>query len=446
MRAADLAPPTIPAHPIPPDQPSAAWPATPVIGLEWSPQSTWNSRDPASTWDNPALVWDDPAAGVGFVDVWCDCAGVEVVHGEPDETDLFPPSRLTLTLYDPGGKYTRRTVDGQLVYYAPGRRVVALGLIDGVAWWVFAGAVATWTEHGDTVEVVAYSTPAALAQDPGREWSAGVDGDTLRPRATAIVAASGIAGVALRADLGDATLSVPAAEAVPAWEMLQRAAWSDAGVCYSDADDTLVVRDRRWRQGRGDEPSPPLVLTDNVCIAGNTVVWDAEIANVDEWLAARVVLSNAADPALVATASNPAELIDPRLVFTHPDTDLWRTQSEGDAVAAAIANDRGTARLAVGFARVYLHDPRRSTPAEARAMVDLRLGDRVAWQHEYTNPDATVTLVDVDVIAQTIRHAITPDEWLVEVESSPAVGYRVVHEYDTTTLTWDTSDTTGVWR
>ena len=448
MRATDAAAPAIPLHVIPPDQPSAQWPASPVIGLEWVPQSTWNSPDPASVWDNPApLVWDDPAAAVGMTDVWCDTAGLEVVHGEPDEVDLFPPSRCTLTLYDPTGKYRRRTVDGQLVYYAPGRRLSCLARFDaGDTWWLFNGRIAEWRELPDAlVEIVAYSAPSNLAQDPGRDWVAGAAGETLRPRVTALVAASGVVGVTVRADVGDATLSVPAADRLSAWERIQQAAWSDAGVAYSDADDTLIARDRRWRQGRADTPTPPLVVTDNVCIAGNVVVWDLTAANVDDYLAGRVVLQNDATPALVATASNPAELVDPSLVFTHPDVDLWRTQPEGNAVAASIANDRGTARMAIGSARVYLHDPRRQTVADWRPLIDLRLGDRVGWQHEAI-VDGVVSLVDVDVIAHTVRHLITPETWTVEIESTPAVGYRVVHEWDTTTLTWDTADVTGVWR
>lgn len=447
MRAVDLAAPTIPPHVIPPPNPSASWPAKPIVGLEWVPQSTWNSPDPSSFWDNPTpLVWDDPASAVGFTDVWCDCAGLEVIHGEPDEADLYPPSRCTLNLYDPTGKYRRRTVDGQLTYYAVGRRLACLArFAPADQWWLFHGRVAEWRElPGDMIEVVAYAAPNNLAQDPGRTWTAGVAGQTIRPRVAAIVTASGVVGVTVRADLGDATLSVPAADTVTPWDAIQRAVWSDAGVVYSDADDQIVARDRRWRQGRGDEPGT--TFTDNVCIPTNVVVWDAEIANVDDYLAARVVLSNDADPALVATASNPAELIDPNLVFTHPDADLWRTQTEGNAVAAAIANDRGTARLAIGLARVHLHDPRRQTAADWRPLVNLRLGDRVAWQHEYTNPDGSLTLVDVDVITATVRHLITPETWTVEIESTPAVGYRQVHEWDTTTLTWDTVDTTGVWR
>ena len=447
MRATDLAAPAIPPHTIPPDQPSARWPARPVVGLEWVPQSTWDAADPASVWDDPTpRIWDDPAAAIGYTDVWCDTAGLEVVHGEPDEADLYPPSRVTLTLYDPTGRYRRRTVDGQLVFYAPGRRLSILAVFDApdsTSWWLFNGRVATWNEHpDDTIEIVAYAAPANLAQDPGRAWTAGVAGDTIRPRVAAIVAAAAIPGIVVRSDLGDATLSVPAADTTTPWDAIQRAAWSDAGVVWSDADDTLVVSDRRWRQGRGDEPTPPLVLTDNVCIAGNTVVWDAEIANADDYLAGRVVLSNDATPnPLVAVASNPAELIDPTLTFTHPDTDLWRTQLEGDAAAQAIANDRGRARMAVALARVLLHDPRRQTVADWRPLIDLRLGDRVGWQHQDGND-----LVDVDVIAATVRHLITPESWTVEFESAPAVGYRVVHAWDTTTLTWDTADLTGVWR
>jgi hypothetical protein len=446
MRAGDAAAPTIPAHPIPPDQPSASWTGKPIVGLEYLPTGdTWDDRDSQTVvWGNPAVTWDDPLTASGFTDVWCDTTGVEVVHGEPDDNELLPPSRCTLTLYDPTGKYRRRTPDGRLVYYAAGRRLCVFG-DDGLRWWLFHGRVASWHELPEgMIEIVAYSTTAALAQPPGRDWSAGVDGDRLGARAAAIVAGSGIAGVTVKADAGIVTLVKPPAAADAALEMLQRAAWSDGGIVYADADDAVAVRDRTWRNGRADQAATRTVFTDNVCsVPGAVVVWDPEYAHDDEWLAASVTLST--DAGLVATAANPTELVDPRLRFTHPDRDLWRTQAEGDALAAWIASLRGTARPALGLARVHLHDSRLS-PAVWRAMLDLRLGDQIRWQHVDDWPDGATVLVDVTLVAVTVRHLLTAETWTVELETSPAVAYTTVGMWDLTAWRWDSTDPAADWR
>lgn len=445
MRVHDLAKPAIPAHTIPPDQPSAGWPATPIIGLEYLPAGdVWDDIDAETVvWDaEPTLVWDDPDTAAGFTDVWCDVTGAEIVNGEPDEAELFPPGRVTLTLYDPTGKYRRRTPDGRLTFYAPGRRVAIGAEISGVWWWLFYGRVATWHELPDAfIEIVAYTCTAALAQDPGRDWSAGVAGEQLGARAAAIVANAALAGVVLRAATGTNTLAKPPAERVAWLERLQQAAWSDGGVVYADADDTLRVTDRTWRYGRDDSPAAPLVLTDNVCHAGAVVVWSPQLAFDDDWLAARVVLTNLAD--LVAVASNPTELIDPNAIFTHPDRDVWDTQLGGDTLAAFIATLRGTNTLAVAFAAVHLHDSRFDY---WQRMIDCRIGDRVGWLHTELWPDGTLEEIDVDVIVHTIRHAITPETWTVEIETTPAIGYRVAELWNTTARTWDDTAPEAIWR
>lgn len=443
MRATDAAVPVIPPHAIPPSQPSAAWPAKPIVGLEYLPEAdTWDDDDPAVVWDEleAAYVWDDPATASGFSDAWCDTTGLEIMHGEPDEHDLYPPSSCTLTLYDPTGKYRRRTVDGRLTYYAAGRRLVVLAELDAATWWLFSGAVATWHERGDMIEIVAYACTASLAQDPGREWTAGAAGDKLPARVTAVLTAADAATWRRRVDTGLATFVVPPADRVAPLEVLQRAAWSDGGLVYADADDTLLARDRTWRDGRADNPEPPLELTDNVCDAGAVVVAEAELADDDEWLAAKVVLSTEAG--LVATAANPAELIDPRLIYTHPDTDIWAAQAEGDALAAHIADVRGEQRPALGLARVYLHDPRFDY---WRQMIDARLGDRVVWQHE-ERAAGELALYRVPLVLATIRHLLTAETWIVELETTPAVGYIAVEAWDVTAYTYDDPAPAAVWR
>lgn len=445
MRGTDTAPPVIPAHAIPPGNPSASWTGKPIVGLEYLPAGNlWDDADRTTVvWGNPAIRWDDPLTASGFSDAWCDTAGLEIVHGEPDDAELIPPSRCTLTLYDPTGKYRRRTPDGRLVYYAAGRRLCVLA-DDGATWWLFSGRIATWHELPDSyVEIVAYSIDNALAQPPGKTWSAGTDGERLGARAAAIVAGSGIAGVTLRADAGLATLAKPAAADDAALEMLERAAWSDGGVVYPDADGSLIVRDRNWRSGRADQPAARTVLSDNVCTAGYVPVWDPEYAHDDEWLAATVTLSNTA--ALVATAANPAELIDPTLRYTHPDTDLWKTQAEGDALARWIADARGQQRPALAMARVHLHDWR--LPAGVwRAMLDLRMADQIRWVHEDAWPDGALVLIDQTMVTHTIRHLLTADTWTVEIETGPAVAYTYIGMWDLTVWRWDDADPAADWR
>lgn len=443
MRVTDQAPPVIPAHVIPPGMPSASWGATPVVGLEYLPDADlWDDIDPDVVWDDidVTFVWDDPAIAAGYTDVWCDVAGIDIIHGEPDDADLYPPSSCTLTLYDPAKRYRRRGPDGRLVYYAAGRRVAVLAVVAGERWWLFSGRVATWHEEGDFVEIVAYSRTAALAQDPGYKWTAGAAGDKLPARTAAILTAAGSTAVT-RVDPGLATFVVPAADKVAPLEALQRMSWSDGGVVYTDPDDTLVIRDRGWRDGRLDQPVPPVAFTDNVCTGGAVVLSDIELDDDDAWLAARVVLST--DAGLVATASNPAEAIDASLVYTHPDTDLWRTQAEGDALAAQIANVHGRQRPALSLGRLYLHDVRTDNWAVA---VNVRVGDLMTWQHEDRPDAATLVLYEVPAIIDTVRHLLTAETWILELGTTPATGARTVEEWDVTAYLWDTAAADNVWR
>lgn len=443
MRAGDLAPPAIPAHPIPPSSPSAGWHGTPIVGLEYlGTGDLWDDLDTDVDWD-AGKVWDSAGTTAGYSDVWCDTTGLEIVHGEPDDTEIMAPSRCTLTLYDPTGKYRRRTPDGRLIYYAAGRRLVVLAEVAGVRWWLFAGKVATWHELADGfVEIVGYGIASTLAQAPGKKWTAGTAGETLRPRAAAIVAASGVAGVTLEADVGTVNLIKPAAEKTAPLEALQQAAWSDGGIVHDDADGALIVRDRYWRNGRADQPTPPTILTDNICGGPNIVVWEAELAHDDAWLAGRVVLQNTAG--LEASYTNPAELIDPALMFTHAGDDLWTSAPEGSALAAFIATQRGTQRLALGLARIYLHDARLSAAVWSQ-IVNVRLGDLVRWQHRDTWADAEI-IVDVNVIAATVRHLLTADTWIVEIESTPAVTFTDVPVWNFTAYRWNDTDPAADWR
>jgi hypothetical protein len=394
--------------------------------------------DPAGT---PTYVWDAPEIGAGMTDVWCDFHGLEIGHGEPDEHELYPPARAVLALRDPGdGRYRKRTADGRLVYWAVGRRL-AVWWHDaaGADWWLFSGRVATWREALDhTVTIEAFSRAATLSQDAGTDWTAGVAAQHTRDRLAAIITAAG-SGAVLSAggDDGDTALSVPPPEDRPAWEAMQQAAWSDGGIVYDDADDTVVYRDRRWRNGRADQTVVP-VLSDNVCDAGVVVVWEPEATDADDGVAGSVALTNLT--AVTVTATAPGG--DPAMRYTHPDVDVWTATVAGQALADWIVQVRSTARMALALARLYLHDRRFDL---FRVGADLRLGDRVVWLRRDDWLDGSTDTLQLGLVVRTVRHAITPETWVVDLETSPAVDHVPLVLWDRTAFTWDDPNPANVW-
>jgi hypothetical protein len=418
-----------------------------VVALERLPQAAyvWDDDDTDVTWDDitPERVWDAPFIGSGWTDVFCDLVALELVTGEPDGNDNYRTPYARLQLRDPGdGRYRTRTADGRLTYWAPGRGLAVWWHDeDGADWWQFAGRIATWRDSMLTPDVTieAYATLNMLAGPLGRNWTAGADGDFLSERVAAIVAAAGYTGPAVRADLGDVVLTVPPPSDTGPLDELRRAAWSDGGIVYADTDDTLIVRDRRWRGGRSDQPAVP-VLSDNVCDA-DVVAWDVVAADLDLRLAGRVTITNQA--ALTATATNPE--LDPSLVFTRPDADLWTTQAEGDALAVWLAGNRADARLAIGNADIHLHDRRFDYWHQ---VLDRRIGDWVRFVHEdtFTAPGDAYELWDVTLVLSTIRHYVTADTWTVQLATTPAVAYTAVELWDQTLLVWDDVNPLAVWR
>lgn len=428
-----------------------------VVALQLLPVAAyvWDDLDPDVTWDDttPQRVWDAPFVGAGYTDAWCDLVRLELAMGMPDVNDSYRAGYCRLELRDPGdGRYRARTPDGRLAYFAPGRRVAIYWLDEtDTAWWLFHGAVATWRDPllTPTVMIEAYDVTATLAQTPGAEWTVGTTGDTAAQRVGAILAASPVPAWPHRFDTpGLVDLSVPAAENRPPIDAMRQAARSDGGVIFADADDTLVLRDRFWRDGRTDQDAVP-VLTDNVCnLAGSVVVWEPEAADVDERLAGRVVLTNDATPPLVAAATGvpyggPA--LPSTIVWTPPEPDLWRTQAQGDALAQHIANERVDARMALEAAQVLLHDRRFDYWHQ---ILQLRLGDLVRFQHvdSWTGPPPTSDLYDLTMVLTTLVHNVTPDTWQVTVGTSPAVDYTSVELWDWTLLTWDDPNPLAVWR
>lgn len=419
-----------------------------VVGLERLPQSAyvWDDIDPDVVWDDPdpdRFVWDAPFVGEGFSDAWCDMTSLELVNGEPDGDDSYRTAYARIELRDPGdGRYATRTVDGRLVFFAPGRRVAVYWLDeDDVGWWLFGGTVATWRQGLDRAVVIeAYGPQSILARELGRDWTAGDPSDLPGERALSIFATAGYGGPS-RLDLGDIPLSVPpAAQALPL-DVLRRTYRSDGGIVYDDADGAVVARDRRWRDGRADQTRIP-TLTSNVCeLPGAVVVWEPVAADVDLRLAGTVELTNVAGLTADATGS---AFVDPTIVFRHPDPDLWQSQGDGDALAAHIATVRSDARMALASAAVYLHDARFDYWHD---VLELRLGDVVRFQHvdRWTDPDRIDTY-DLELVVTTLRHRITASEWVVELATSPAVTYTAVELWDVTALVWDDPNPLAVWR
>jgi hypothetical protein len=444
VRATDLLPPPVAEHPARP-----AWMAWRlVIALQIVPQGPYAWDDPDLVWDQPDRWWDDPNISEGFRDVFCDYTGLSLAAGEPDEHGLFRAGTAQLTLIDPGdGRYRRRGDDGRLLYYATGRRLAVYALDpDDVPWWLFSGRVTEWRDPMDSTQqitVTAYCGAAELAQDPGRDWSPGAESDFPAERAAAIVAAAAYPG-AVRADFGDVPLSRPEPAATSAWELLQQAQLSDGGIVFCDADDTLVLRDRRWTAGRPDQTDVPL-LTDNVCdVPGAVVVWGFEATDQDEWLAASVTLQNDADPPLVATATAPpTAYLNPTQRYSHPGNDLWKVQADGAALADDIIAARSVPRFGTGSAAVYLHDQRFDY---WRATLDRRIGDHVRYQHVDVWTDGTESLIDAELIVATIRHDITPETWIVALETTPSIATAVPQLWDLTVFAWDDPDPANVWR
>lgn len=418
-----------------------------VVALERLPQAAyvWDDDDDTILYDDPdpdRLVWDAPFVGEGYTDVWCDTIALNVIHGQPDERDQYRTSAALLELRDPGdGRYRTRTVDGRLVYYATGRRLAVWWQDPELEdWWLFHGQIATWRERLDgTVGIEAYSG-RMVGRPHGAPWTAGAAGDFLSERVAAILAATVDPPPPYRADLGDVTLSVPdTADTVPL-DAIRQAAWSDGGIVYTDADDTLIIRDRRWRNGRTDQTGER-ILTNNVCDAGVMAIVVADPETTDDFMrqAGTVRLENDADPALVAVAAvPPGTFIDTDVTFTNPGKDLWQTQLQGNTLAAFILAERSMARVALATADVYLHDRRFDYFALA---TDLRLGDRARFQH-----DDPFGFYDVTVIVTTLQHQLTPESWVLNVGTSPAVDYTAVELYDDTLLTWDDPDPLAVWR
>jgi len=435
MRAYDRTPPAYTPHPIPPGSPLSRFGAVPVILVERQPSQAyvWDDEDPAVVWDaaGDPYVWDAPASAANFIDATCDFQALEVDVGRPDDLNLFASGRCLFSLDNRSGQWSTYDAGGRLIYYAPGRRVRVLAKIGTETFWLFAGYIDRWDDTAaDSVTVEAHDRFATLAQPVGK-FTPGTAGETAGPRIDAIRSRAGD-GDPVRLEAGTVTLTRQQTDRSPL-EEIQVTALSDGGLVYTDADGTLVYRDRLWPRGRDDQPTIDR-FTDNVCDADAFMVWDCQLATVDDYLATVVHLENVAG--LVSEAVTDDELLLGGAPFplTHPDPDHWTTQAEGDKLAGALLNLFGDPTVGVASMTLHLVDPLQDL---WRVGIDKRLGDRIEFLHDFVAAGGLPGTFDVALVVTTVAHRVTPDAWLVELGTTQAVEATPVQRWDMTHWTWD---------
>jgi hypothetical protein len=403
------------------------WPVRPVLAiagrrdvLEWD--------DPDLEWDAPGLEWDEDLVP-GFVDATCVWMGLETEAGNPDEHGNMAASSLIAQLDNRTGEWSQYRVDGTPAAYGPGLELL-LWATDGTdAWWIFAGTITRWDERADdTIEVEAFDVFSDLAQPIG-DYLAGVAGQTMGPRSQAILDVAGRGQIRRRLAVGLNTLTAQITDDAPL-EQLEVVAGSDGGRLFPDADGTLVLLARNWRQGRDDQTVIP-VISDNVCTAP-VVIWDPTLSTNDTGLADTVVLTNIAK----LRAQNPATISGN--VLTETDQQ-WTTQLEGDTLAAELLNAQAAARVALDEFDLYLLDP---AHVDVWRAVDWRLFDVLRFLHDSRSPDG-VQRIDLGVLVASLAHSITPDGWIMTVSTSRAVSYATGLYWDTTLYAWN--DAGAVW-
>jgi hypothetical protein len=436
VRVDDLPVPTMVPHPIPAGAPVDAWPVELRIGIEQAAQTPY-VWDDGNVWDDPdpdALVWDAAELPAVWVDAVCDFAALVVDHGAPDDLGLYPAVEMTLSLVNTTGRWSTWTTSGRLTDFPIGTRV-AVWTVDPAAGdrWLFAGNTASWLQTADTVTVTAFDAFSSLALDWGAEWTPGTLNDYPLDRLEAIAATAGHAGI-VRGDRGDLRLAAPVEDpGTSPLEAMQRAALSDAGIVAGDVDGQVVYADRRWRNGRADQPRV-WTFTDNACDAAALVVWDPETGADDAGLVTQVTLTNVDD--LVATASAPGPV---PLRLTHPTPDLWQTQGDGNELAAWLLTHQSTDGYRVASFVAHLDDPNQSDLWPA--LLDVRRGDLFGWVTETLG-----ARLDVDVVVAGVRHDIAPGDWQTTVYGTRAVRTRTAILWDQTIYVWDDPNPDATWR
>lgn len=426
------------------------WPAELYVAIE-------GVEITAPVWDDsPPEVWDDASAEppvwdelggevVEYVDAICWLQGLTIDTGEPDWSTRYSACRLSATLDNRDGRWSRFTSAGALAFHPPGRRIHVWAIFDGVPWYLFAGRIATWqaVAGAESVELEAFDAFSELNVRLG-EWEVGAAGDTPRARMLAILAMIGWAGPTWKLDLGDISCLARATDHSPL-EELQAIAESDAGVLLMDADGTLGFGDRRWIRGRDDQPRPPYIFSGNI-EGADAVLWEPVIRSSDETLANYVTLANDAEPTPIAVTSRNLVSEGKYGTFTLPEnreSDLWETSVQGQAVADYLVDLRDEPSVRIASASLYLHDPRFDL---WRFGLNLRRGDLVRFLHDTTGADGEPLRLDLDLIVAAIRHDISPEgEWIVTIGTTPTVGSRYVGAWDVTPFTWDDPEPLNVW-
>ena len=381
-------------------------------------------------------VWDEPAIDGGFTDAICDLQALTLEVGEPDELGLFSSAQCTFSLANPDGEYTAWTPDGRNTYFAPGRLVCLFARHAGVDWWLARLRIDRWGENADGTVTVEASDGFGLLARERAPFASGFAGQLPLSRIQSICALARFPD-GTRGDPGDVTLTVQQTDRPPL-EEIQRVALSDGGIVFVDADGTLVYRNRVWTAGRADQTRTD-VFTDNVCDVGANVVWELDLADDTDQLATDVTVTNVAG--LTSNVSEPWNGID--YFYAHPDPDYWTTQAEGDALAAAILTRQGQPRLGITSFSLYLNDPRQDLWLEG---LDRRIGDRVEFLHDFPSPGDVADTFDLFAIVTSIRHEITPQQWVATIGTSKTFDYRTVERWDRTAWVWDDPDDPSVWR
>lgn len=438
MRVDDLPVPDLVPHQVPPGAPVARWGAGLRIAIEQAPAEPY-VWDAGTVWDDdpdPALLWDADRWPAGWVDAVCDFQALSIDTGVPDELGLYPAASLTLSLDDRSGAWSTWTATGRLARFAVGNRVAVWADYRGDDRWLFFGRVTRWAQQPATATVVveAHDGFALLAPPVGVPWVAGgVNLQTPLARITDIAAAATFPDP-VDGDPGDNPLTIPPEDPRSPLEAMQRVALSDGGVVAVDADGRLIYRDRRWREGRADQPRVWL-FTDRACDTGALAVWDPVVDASDDGAVTEVRLQNVAGTTVVALGA-PAPVA---LRLAHPDPDLWNTSGEGQVLADwLLASQAAPPGYQVRSFALHLTDPHQVDLWDAGT--SLRRGDRFAWV-----TDLAAGRLDVDVIVAGYRHDITPDDWLVTCYGTRAVAARTALPWDWTSFTWDDPNPSNVW-
>lgn len=416
MRVADRpVPVVVPGH-RPPRLPG--WKADLWIAIERVPVATAHWDDFVTKWDSGAK-WSQQTAAE-FVDATCDWQGLEIETGS-DDPDRQDAGHLMLSLANAEGQWSQYDAWGRLIAYEPGSTIAVWATIATTEpWWLFYGAVAAWREQGDVVEVEAFDHSSDLNQSIG-EWEPGTYGQLPQQRMADILDLVG-STAPRRLDVGQNTLHAYTSTSTPL-EELQAGAGSDGGIFGVDADGTLTYRNRAWPGGRTDQ-SVIRKFSDNVCTVDH-IVWEAELTTDDEVLVDVVELANVEGVTVTAQSAGAG----PK---RHPyarSGDQWITAAEGQALAEYLIARQATSYVRVESFDLHLIDPLQNLWREG---IDLRLGDLLRFIHDQPNGART----DLTHVVQRLRHALTPETWIVSVGTTRAVGNVVTYRWDTAAQ-WD---------